>query len=117
MSTKILDKNNSQEISNHLLDFVIESGCMPALFLSDKGEAQSLEDVQKLVTGFQSLAQEENLRRIKENRRNEFVPPNLTPPQYNPHTGTPHQTPPRTPLTTTQVRRTPHHRTQTTPRT
>ena len=57
---------------------------MPALFLSDKGLAQSLGDVQKLVTGFQNLAKEENLRRVREGKRNEFTPTNLTPPPVQP---------------------------------
>ena len=41
-------------------------------------------DVQSLIKGFQSLAQKENLRRMKEKRRKEF-----TPPDHIPHTTLP----------------------------
>ena len=41
-------------------------------------------DVQSLIKGFQSLAQKENLRRMKEKRREEF-----TPPGHIPHTTLP----------------------------
>merc|ERR1712226_934853 len=43
LGAKIISKNDSQEIASHLLDFISESGRIPALFLSDTGNGKKSE--------------------------------------------------------------------------
>ena len=76
----------------HLLEVIQESGRIPAIFISDTGAAQSLGDVEQLVTGLRSLVTLKNtkiLRRIgqplpaetsSDSLHTDHLPPSDSPP-------------------------------------
>ena len=49
MSAKPLTTNSSDEIANHLLEVIRESGRIPSLLLSDLGATQSLGNVERTI--------------------------------------------------------------------
>ena len=55
VSAKPLTTNSSDEIANHLLEVIRESGRIPFLLLSNSGAAQSLENVEKTITDLRNL--------------------------------------------------------------
>ena len=55
MSAKPLTTNSSDEIANHLLEVIRESGRIPSLLLSDSGAAQSLGNVERTINDLRNL--------------------------------------------------------------
>ena len=55
MSAKPLTTNSSDEIANHLLEVIQESGRIPSLLLSDSGAAQSLGNVERTINDLRNL--------------------------------------------------------------
>ena len=65
MSAKPLTTNSSDEIANHLLEVIRESGCIPSLLLSDSGAAQSLGNVERTINDLRNLVLIRNCKIMK----------------------------------------------------
>ena len=65
MSAKPLTTNSSDEIANHLLEVIRESGRIPSLLLSDSGAAQSLGNVKRTINDLRNLVLIRNCKIMK----------------------------------------------------